>query len=110
MLVCEDLHVRYGAIAALRGVSLQVEEGEIVALIGVNGAGKSTLLRLVGGIGRPDEGFVSVCGRKVGLLELGVGFHTDLTGRENVYINGVIGFGESNFVHDAALSQLIEIL
>ena len=75
---------------ALKDVSFSVEEGRMVGVIGHNGAGKSTLLRLVGGIGRPDRGEISVRGRIGGLLELGAGFHPDLTGRENVYVNGVV--------------------
>jgi lipopolysaccharide transport system ATP-binding protein len=75
---------------ALREVSLTVAAGEIVGIIGRNGAGKSTLLRLVGGIGRPDSGGIVVNGRISALLELGAGFHPDLTGRENVFITGVI--------------------
>lgn len=59
MLVCEDLHVRYGAIAALRGVSLHVEDGQIVALVGVNGAGKSTALMTIAGVLRPSEGDIT---------------------------------------------------
>src|SRR5262245_17684102 len=75
---------------ALRDVSFSVAPGHGVGLIGPNGAGKSTLLRLIGGVGRPDEGSVEVHGRIGTLLELGAGFHPDLTGRENIYINGVI--------------------
>lgn len=76
---------------ALRDVSFSVAPGRGVGLIGRNGAGKSTLLRLIGGVGRPDAGVLHVEGRIGGLLELGAGFHPDLSGRENVFINGVIG-------------------
>jgi lipopolysaccharide transport system ATP-binding protein len=75
---------------ALRNVSLEVGEGQTLGVIGANGAGKSTLLRLLGGIGRPDEGSISVHGRIGGLLDLGAGFHPDLTGRENVFVSGVV--------------------
>ena len=75
---------------ALRDVSFSVAPGKTVGIMGVNGAGKSTLLRLIGGVGRPDEGQIHVNGRIGALLDLGAGFHPDLTGRENIYINGVI--------------------
>lgn len=75
---------------ALREVSFTVAPGQMVGVIGRNGAGKSTLLRLLGGVGRPDQGQVTVQGRIGALLDLGAGFHPDLTGRENVYISGVI--------------------
>lgn len=75
---------------ALRDISFRVEPGQMIGIIGANGAGKSTLLRLIGGVGKPDEGMVEVHGRIGGLLDLGAGFHPDLTGRENVFINGVI--------------------
>jgi lipopolysaccharide transport system ATP-binding protein len=75
---------------ALRDVSFSVAPGRMVGVVGPNGAGKSTLLRLIGGVGRPDEGQVTVHGRIGALLDLGAGFHPDLTGRENVFINGVI--------------------
>lgn len=65
MLVCEDLHVRYGAIAALHGVSLRVEEGEIVALIGVNGAGKSTTLMTIAGVLQPSRGRILFGGESI---------------------------------------------
>jgi ABC-type polysaccharide/polyol phosphate transport system ATPase subunit len=75
---------------ALRDVSFTVHRGEAVAFVGANGAGKSSLLKLVSGILAPTEGVVTVDGRLSGLLELGAGFHPDLTGRENIYLNGSI--------------------
>lgn len=72
---------------ALKNVSFQIHEGETVGVIGRNGAGKSTLLSLVAGLSYPDEGSVTVEGRVAALLELGSGFHGDLTGRENVFLN-----------------------
>jgi lipopolysaccharide transport system ATP-binding protein len=75
---------------ALREISFSVPYGEVLGVIGANGAGKSTLLGLIGGIGRPEEGRLEVNGRVGGLLELGAGFHPDLTGRENVIVNGII--------------------
>jgi lipopolysaccharide transport system ATP-binding protein len=83
--------LRHGeAFWALRDMSFRVEPGEAVGLIGENGAGKSTLLRLVCGLGRPTSGRTQVDGRVAALLELGTGFHPQLTGRENVYISGVV--------------------
>ncbi|HEX6387562.1 MAG TPA: ABC transporter ATP-binding protein, partial [Anaerolineae bacterium] len=75
---------------ALRDVSFAIPAGRMVGVIGNNGAGKSTLLRLIGGVGRPDVGYVRTHGRIGALLELGAGFHPDLTGRENVFVSGVI--------------------
>lgn len=79
-----------GYFLALDHVNLEVSSGEIVGIIGRNGAGKSTLLRLIGGLGRPDEGSIQVHGKIRALLELGAGFHPELTGRENVFINGIV--------------------
>ena len=73
---------------ALKNISFRIDAGESVAVIGSNGAGKSTLLGLVAGLAQPDEGKVTVKGRVAALLELGSGFHGDLTGRENVHLNG----------------------
>jgi ABC-type polysaccharide/polyol phosphate transport system ATPase subunit len=75
---------------ALKRVSFSVEHGESLAVIGSNGAGKSTLLGLVAGVSQPDEGTVAVNGRVAALLELGSGFHPDLTGRENVRLNAAL--------------------
>jgi ABC-type polysaccharide/polyol phosphate transport system ATPase subunit len=75
---------------ALRDVTLQMEPGEAVGLIGRNGSGKSTLLRLVAGIIKPTRGRVAAGGRVGSLLELGAGFHPDFTGRENVFLNGSV--------------------
>ncbi len=75
---------------ALRDVSFRVPPGKMVGIIGQNGAGKSTLLRLIGGVGQPNEGEISVNGRIGALLDLTTGFHPDLTGRENVFVSGVI--------------------
>jgi homopolymeric O-antigen transport system ATP-binding protein len=79
---------------ALKNISFVVEEGEGLAVVGANGAGKSTLLGLVAGLAQPDEGTVKVTGRIAALLELGSGFHPDLTGGENVSVNGaLLGLG-----------------
>lgn len=75
---------------ALRDISFTVSPGHMLGIIGKNGAGKSTLLQLIGGVGRPDEGCVKVNGRIGALLDLGAGFHPDLTGRENVFVSGVV--------------------
>ena len=75
---------------ALRDVSFTVAPGEMLGVIGHNGAGKSTLLQLIGGVGRPDEGKVKVNGRIGALLDLGAGFHADLTGRENLFVTAVV--------------------
>jgi len=75
---------------ALRDVSFDVKPGQIVGIVGSNGAGKSTLLRLIGGVGRPDKGHVKIQGRVAALLDLGTGFHPELTGHENVFVTGVI--------------------
>ena len=75
---------------SLRHISFQVPHGHVLGVIGKNGAGKSTLLRLLSRVSRPDEGQIRTNGRLGGLLELGTGFHPNLTGRDNVFTNGII--------------------
>jgi ABC-2 type transport system ATP-binding protein len=80
----------YEEFWALRDVNLEVKEGETVGLLGHNGSGKSTLLKCIAGILQPTTGAVRTVGRMAALLELGAGFHPDLTGRENVFLNGAV--------------------
>lgn len=75
---------------ALKNVSMDIKTGETVALLGLNGSGKSTLLKHISGVMLPDSGSVRTRGRVAGLIEVGAGFHPDLSGRDNVYLNGAI--------------------
>jgi len=77
-------------VTALDGVSFKVEKGQTFGIIGENGSGKSTLLKLVAGIAKPTAGRVAVNGKVSALIELGAGFHPEITGRENIFINGIM--------------------
>lgn len=80
---------------ALKGVSFEIEEGKILGIIGKNGSGKSTMLRAIAGIFSPDKGTIDLHGRSISLLSIGVGFNPKLTGKENIYLSGMLlGFSE----------------
>jgi lipopolysaccharide transport system ATP-binding protein len=86
--------LKHSQFQVLKDISLEIKKGETLGIIGKNGAGKSTMLGLIAGVLKPNSGSVMVKGKVSPLLELGAGFHPDLTGRENVMLNGVLlGFG-----------------
>ena len=109
--------LNYNEFTALSHVSFEVKRGETLGLIGRNGAGKSTLLKIISGILKPTEGTVAVHGNVVPMLELGSGFDFDLTGRENIFLNGaILGYGEEflrgkydEIVEFSELGQFIDV-
>jgi ABC-type polysaccharide/polyol phosphate transport system ATPase subunit len=83
-------HSQFHLFEALKNVSFSIRDGEVLGIIGRNGSGKSTTLKLIAGVYRPSKGTVQVKGKVAALIELGAGFHGDLTGRENIVINGLM--------------------
>ncbi len=92
---------------ALKDVSFTLEQGDSIGLMGLNGSGKSTLLKLISGVMAPDDGQVLTRGRVAGLIEVGAGFHPELSGRENVYLNAAI-LGMSEEETDAKFDSIVE--
>jgi lipopolysaccharide transport system ATP-binding protein len=99
--------VQFVDLLALHHVSLQVKKGEVFGLIGANGAGKTTLLRLVARVMRPTQGRVIVHGRVAPLLAMGAGFHPELTGLENIYLNGAL-LGYTRRQIDECFDQIVD--
>ena len=99
--------LQYSTFTALEHVSFEVQRGETIGLIGRNGAGKSTLLKIISGIMKPTEGSVECRGNVVPMLELGSGFDMDLSGRENVYLNGAI-LGYTKPFLDAKFQEILD--
>jgi ABC-type polysaccharide/polyol phosphate transport system ATPase subunit len=98
---------KYQEFWALKDVSFSVEKGDIVGVIGKNGAGKTTLLRVLAGIFPPDTGTIEVNGRVSPILTLGAGFQPDLTGRDNIYLNGIL-LGLKKEEIDAKYESIVE--
>lgn len=85
----------YKEFTALTNISFEIKKGEVVGLVGLNGSGKSTLLKIIAGVMKPTEGKVSVKGSVAPLIEVGAGFNSDLSGRENIFLNGyLLGFSK----------------
>lgn len=97
----------YNDFIALNDVSFDVEKGEIVGLVGFNGAGKSTMLKILAGVLTPTEGSVRVVGSVAPLIEVGAGFDTELTARENIYLNGAILGHDKKFM-DSKFDEIID--
>ncbi len=102
-----DRRTNQNFVWALKDVSFDLEEGQVLGIVGRNGAGKSTLLKLLSRVTEPTEGTVSVRGRVGSLLEVGTGFHPELTGRENIYMNGAI-LGMKRAEIDSKFDQIVD--
>lgn len=107
MLAGQEKQIEGDQFWALRDINLEVKEGEILGIIGRNGAGKSTLLKLLSRITAPTKGQIKVKGRIASLLEVGTGFHPELTGRENIFMNGAI-LGMSKKEIKSKLDEIVD--
>lgn len=92
--------ISYDEFIALNNINLEIKKGEVVGFVGLNGAGKSTLLKVVSGVQKPTVGKITVNGKVSPLLELGAGFDNDLTGRENINLNGLILGYNKKFINE----------
>ncbi len=99
--------IRHEEFTALSDVSFEVKRGEIFGIVGLNGSGKSTMLKIISGILKPTEGTAKVNGTLSPMIELGAGFDPDLTGRENIYLNGSI-LGYSKEFMDSVRDEIID--
>ena len=94
-------------ILALDDINLEIKDGEVLGIIGANGAGKSTLLKILSRVPAPTKGRIKIRGRIASLLEVGTGFHPELTGRENIYLNGAIN-GMRNTEVSRKLDEIVD--
>lgn len=99
--------VVYEDFTALDNINLEIKKGDVVGFVGLNGAGKSTLLKVVSGVQKPTSGKITVSGKVSPLLELGAGFDNDLTGRENIVLNGLI-LGYSREFINSKIDEIID--
>lgn len=99
--------LKFEEFYALKGVSIEVEKGDVFGLVGLNGSGKSTLLKIVAGVLKPTTGTAKVNGTIAPLIELGAGFDMDLTARENIYLNGAV-LGLSTKFIDSKFDEIVE--
>lgn len=99
--------ISYNKFWALQDISLEINQGDVVGIIGFNGAGKSTMLKIVSGILKPTKGTVNIKGSIAPLIELGAGFDPELSGRENIYLNGAI-LGISKKLMNEKIEDIIE--
>ncbi len=97
----------YTEYKVLKGINFEVKKGEFLGIVGRNGSGKSTLLKILSGIYTPEKGRVTINGNLVPFIELGVGFNFELTGRENIYLNGAM-LGFSNAEMDEMYDEIVE--
>lgn len=106
-LVSRSTYSKTKYFEAVKGVSFEVPKGQILGIVGKNGSGKSTLLRAIAGIFSPDEGEIDLHGNTISLLSIGVGFQNALSGRENIYLSGML-LGFSREFIDEKLDEIIE--
>lgn len=99
--------IKYEQFIALQNINLEIKKGEVVGFVGLNGAGKSTLLKIISGVQKPSKGTIQIKGKVSPLLELGAGFDNDLTGRENIYLNGMILGYSKKFINEK-INEIIE--
>ena len=109
MLEIKDLKASIEGNKILTGINLKVNAGEVHAIMGTNGAGKSTLLKVLSRITQPTKGKFSINGRVASLLEVGTGFHPELSGRENIFLNGTI-LGMSRAEVKSKLDEIVATL